>query len=542
MTLEEEIKAMFANVERTRDDLHPYQKDIAIPFLRNNPFSGLFIDMGLGKTISTLTVIADVLMEFLYDQVLVIGPKRVATDTWPTEIGLWKHTAHLDFSVINVADDDPRLKAAGAIARAQARAEGLDPKVVQQRGQKAETAEKYKIMTALAKDGRSVHIISRDWVEWLVELWGHRWPYRMVVIDESSGFKDHNAKRFMALAKIRNTPGLIERLHILTATPAAESYIHLFAQIFLLDRGERLGKMITHFRNKYFTFNQYSRKYVLSGGTKADREETENRILAKIADICLVMKAKDYLKLDEPTVLQRQIHLGATEMELYRTLERDFIVTLPNGVEIEAETAAALSQKLLQLSSGVLYQQVMKDMGDGTFKQQRIVHDIHKKKIEELQQIVEELDGKPILVGYHFSSSLARLKEAFPDAVVMDKEGACVKQWNSGKIKMLLMHPQSGGHGLNLQKGGHHIAFFDIPWSLELYLQFVGRLARQGQQNPVIVWLLCAMETLDVTVCKSLKVKEDGQERLFRKLRKLIKKYQEAKIAAAPLDYDVSDL
>jgi len=190
----------------------------------------------------------------------------------------------------------------------------------------------------------------------------------------------------------------------------------------------------------------------------------------------------------------------------------------------------------------VLYQQVMKDMGDGTFKQQRIVHDIHKKKIEELQQIVEELDGKPILVGYHFSSSLARLKEAFPDAVVMDKEGACVKQWNSGKIKMLLMHPQSGGHGLNLQKGGHHIAFFDIPWSLELYLQFVGRLARQGQQNPVIVWLLCAMETLDVTVCKSLRVKEDGQERLFRKLRKLIKKYQEAKIAAAPLDYDVSDL
>lgn len=528
---------MFENVEHTREELHGYQRDIAIPFLKDNPFSGLFIDMGLGKTVSTLTVIADLLMEFIYDQVLVIGPKRVATETWPTEIGLWKHTAHLSFTVINVADDDPRLKAAAAIERAKARSEGCSPQEVARRGGKAETAEKYRLLDEMMRTRSDVHIVSRDWVEYMVEFWGRKWPYRMVVIDESSGFKDHTAKRFMALAKIRCTPGLIERLHILTATPAAESYIHLFAQIFLLDMGERLGKVITHYRAKFFTPNKYSRKWELRGATKADREETENLILAKIADICLVMKAKDYLKMDEPTVLVRPIHLGKVERELYETLQREFIVTLPNGVQIEAETAAALSQKLLQLSSGVLYETVMKDVGDGNFKPQRTVHRIHEKKIEELEQIVDELQGKPLLVGYHFASSLERLQKAFPDAVVMDKEGKCVKQWNAGKIKILLMHPQSGGHGLNLQKGGHHIAFFDIPWSLELYLQFVGRLARQGQQNPVIVWLLAAVDTIDETVCKSLRKKEDSQDRLFRKLRALIKKYQAQKIAAAPMAY-----
>lgn len=535
MTLAEEIYAMFENVERGREDLHGYQADIAIPFLKANPFSGLFIDMGLGKTVSTLTVIADLLMEFIHDQVLVIGPKRVATETWPTEIGLWKHTAHLSFNVINVADDDPRLGAAAAIERAKARAEGCSPQEVNRRGGKASTAEKYRLLNELMMTRSDVHIVSRDWVEYMVDFWGKNWPYRMVVIDESSGFKDHNSNRFKALAKIRCTDGLIERLHILTATPAAESYIHLFAQIFLLDKGDRLGKMITHYRNKYFTQSKYTRKWELRGARKADREETENEILAKIADICLVMKAKDYLNLEEPTVLTRPIHLGSKERELYETLQREFVVTLPNGAEIEAETAAALSQKLLQLSSGVLYETQMKDVGDGNFKPQRIVHRIHEKKIEELEQLVDELQEKPLLVGYHFSSSLERLQKAFPHAVVMDKEGKCIKDWNAGKIKMLLMHPQSGGHGLNLQKGGHHIAFFDIPWSLELYLQFVGRLARQGQQNPVIVWLLCAVNTIDETVCKSLRVKEDGQDRLFRKLRALIKKYQAQRIAAAPM-------
>ena len=530
-TLEREIKAMFDNVEHTREDLHTYQWEKAIPFMKENPFSGLFIDMGLGKTVSTLTVIRDLLIEFVYECALVIGPKRVANETWPTEIGLWLHTAHLSHVVIGVSDDDPRLKAAAAIARAQARAEGLDPKVVLSRGNKAETTEKYRILEELARTKASIHVISNVWIEWLVEFWGAKWPYRMVVIDESSGFKDHNSKRFMALAKIRNTNGLITRLHILTATPAAESYLHLFAQIFLLDRGDRLGKMITHYRNRYFNFNKYNRKYDLRGATKAQREETENEILAKIADICLVMKAKDHLNLVEPTVLSRPIHLDKWEMELYETLQRDFIVTLPDGTEIEAETAAALSQKLLQLCSGVLYETVQKDVGNGNFRPTRVVHKIHEKKIEELEQIVDELQGKPILVGYHFSSSLERLQKAFPWATVMDKEGKCVKDWNAGKIKMLLMHPQSGGHGLNLQKGGHHIAFFDIPWSLELYLQFVGRLARQGQKNPVIVWLLTVVKTVDETVAASLRRKEDTQDRFFKKLRALIKKYRDTREA-----------
>lgn len=535
--LEEEIKAMFTDVEREREELHVYQRDIAIPFMRENPFSGLFIDLGLGKTVSTLTVIADMLMEFIYDKVLIIGPKRVATETWPTEIRTWRHTAHLSHSLINISDDDPRLAAAAAVARAQARSKGLSPGQVASAGSKAMTAEKYKLMGEAAMSSSSIHIISNNWIEWLVEFFneGKSWPYRMVVIDESSSFKDHNSKRFLALSKVRNTDGLIERLHILTATPAAESYIHLFPQMYLLDKGARLGKNITHYRNEYFAPNKYTRKWDLRGSTKELKQQQEDRILAKIADICLVMKAKDYLNLEEPTVLRRTVHLGEKERELYDTMQKDCVVTMDDGTEIEAETAAALSSKLLQLSSGVLYDTQMRDQGDGNFKKVRIVHKIHEKKIEELEQIVEELQGKPLLVGYHFASSLERLQATFPQAVAMDKEGLAVKKWNAGKIPMLLMHPQSGGHGLNLQKGGHHIVFFDIPWSLELYLQFVGRLARQGQVNPVIVWLLTAMNTMDENVCEALRNKEDAQDRLFAKLRRLIKKYRKEREARKEL-------
>jgi hypothetical protein len=464
--------------------------------------------------------------------VLVIGPMRVANETWPTEIGLWEHTAQLNHQVIYAFDDDPRLedarRAAEAAARAIARAQNLSPddvrKAAQRAGQKAETAMRETIREQAARSTASVHIISRDWIEWLVNFWGTKWPYRMVIVDESSGFKDHKSGRFQALAKVRNsffdaakTKPFIERLHILTATPAAETYEHLFAQLYLLDRGERLGINITQYRNRYFTHNQWSRKYTL-------RPDAEHEILAKIADICLVMKAEDYLNLEKPVIVPRPVHLGAHEMSIYKRMQDDFIVTLDDGSEIEAETAAALSQKLLQIASGVLYetQNFLDDATGDTLKVKK-VHAIHDKKIEALQEIVEEAQGQPLMIAYHFKSSLDRLRKTFPEAVVMDREGKCVKKWNAGKIPILLIHPQSGGHGLNMQKGGHHLVFFDIPWSLELFLQLIGRLARQGQRHPVVVQLLLAVGTLDYAVWQALSIKEDAQDRLFTLLKKLVR-------------------
>ena len=531
MTFDLAIRSKFSDVQRGRDDLHSYQRDKAIPFLLENPFSGLFIDMGLGKTICSATVVSDLLAAFEHDKCLVIGPLRVATETWPTEFRLWQHTAWLNTSLIHVMDkldDEPELKAQRsewrlAVAKQNPQTPQERAKLMREQEMKARVALRQK----RAKSSASVHIISRDWVEWLVDFYGPNWPYRMVIIDESSGFKDHKSNRFKSLAKVRNTPGLIERMHILTATPAAETYEHLFAQIFLIDRGERFGKSISKFRDKYFTYNQWSRKYKI-------RDGAESEILSKIADVCLVMQAKDYLPMEEPQELRRPVHLNARETELYRTLEAEFVVTLDDGTVIEAETAAVLSSKLLQLSSGVLYETVEEtielDNDDAVFKRVKKVHSIHEHKIEELKQIVEELEGKNILVAYHFKSSLDRLKKAFPKAVQMDKDGAAVKPWNAGKIKMLLMHPQSGGHGLNLQKGAHHIVFFDLPWSLELYLQFIGRLARQGQTEKVFVHLLTAIGTIDEMVYAALKAKNDAQEKLFGMLKRMIAKYRKKKL------------
>ena len=523
---DELIRSKFENVVRNRDDMHPYQNE-ARTFLHENPFSALFVDMGLGKSITSATLLADVLENFEYEHVLIIGPLRVASETWPTEFGLWEHTAHLNHSLIHVRDDDPRVIAAGRaareLARVKARAAGMVPreyqKIVNQAGQKAETAEKDRLRKQAAKSKKTIHIISRDWVEWLVEFHGRDWPYRCVIIDESSGFKDHKSGRFKALAKVRQGKGFITRMHLLTATPAAETYEHLFAQIYLLDLGERLGTSITKYREKYFTYNRWSMKWKL-------RDGCEEEILEKIKDICLVMKVEDYLDLEKPVFVERKITLSDDQMALYEAMKKDFMVTLPDGTEIEAETAAALSQKLLQMASGVLYETYFDDDVDTEdMKKVKKVHHLHDHKIEALREIHEEaqVSGKTLLVAYHFKSSLDRLKKAFPKATVMDREGRCVKPWNAGKIPMLLIHPQSGGHGLNMQHGGHNLVFFDIPWSLELFLQLIGRLARQGQKNLVVVQLLLAAGTLDEFVYAALNAKTDAQDKLFRMLKRMIR-------------------
>lgn len=519
--IDEKIKAMFALCERGIEDMHPYQSDVAVPFLLANPFSALFVDMGLGKTVSSLTVIAELLFRLDGENdgpVLIIGPRRVVCETWPTEIKLWRHTCMLKHSLIHADDEHPLVSRAERHGRAAARAEGLSEGEINRAGGKAGTAAKELLRVQAVKRQANVYLVSRDWVEWLVAYWGPRWPYRTVFVDESSSFKDHKSGRFKALARVRNTEGLITRLHCLTATPAAETYEHLFAQVYLLDKGERLGQFITHYRQRYFAENRWTYKWEMRPGS-------EELILEKISDICLVMKAEDYLDLDEPTIQQHHIVLDDESMALYNKMQKDFVVTLPDGTEVEAETAAALSQKLLQMASGVLYETYFDgDIETEDMKKVKRVHRIHDCKIDALKEKVEALGEKTVLVAYHHKASLDRLRKAFPKAVVMDRDGKCVKPWNAGKIKMLLIHPQSGGHGLNMQKGGHNIIFYDLPWSLELFSQLIGRLARQGQTHPVLVQILTTLGTLDEQVYKSLVLKEDVQNKLFSILKRMIKK------------------
>ena len=530
---DERIRAKFANVIRTEEDLHVYQGE-AWTFMRDNPFSHLFIDLGLGKTVSSLTLIAWLLREITSDKILVIGPVRVMTDTWPTEITLWQHIAHLNYTLIREDDDDPRLKAARAVDRREnpdrsferdmLTAQGVDEtEILAKLGPTHETRARHAIRAELAHSSTNIHFINKEQLEWLVNLHKGKWPYRTVIIDEVSLFKDASTHVFKALAKVRRTPGLITRLHGLTATPAAETYEHLWTLMYLLDLGERLGKKISWYRERYFTYNKWAMKFKL-------RPDAEQEILAKISDVCLVMKAEDYLDLEKPTIIQKPVRLNERQMNLYRKMETDFIVTLDDGTEIEAENAAALSGKLLQMSSGVLYETAM--LGDWEtedMKKVTRVHHIHDHKLDTLREIVESLQGEPVLVAYHFKSSLDRLRKTFPKAVVMDREGKCVKDWNARKIAILLIHPKSGGHGLNLQHGGHNLVFFDLTWSLELYLQLIGRLARQGQKHPVVVQLLTAVGTLDEAVCNAIQGKEAGQDTLFAILKRLIKKRQQKK-------------
>lgn len=562
----ERIHAGFDNCILERDQMHGYQ-DMAGEFLKKNPFSALFVDLGLGKTVSSLTVILDLVCAMETDCVLVIAPVRVANETWPTEITLWRHTAAMSMARIRDEDLVDAINTAGREARKILKQHGPnDPRVqafirryrtlaLRQRAKRLgytshaitaygkakiedamlnpvtpeeikffatycrQEAAKKAVREHKARNPATIYIINREQIEFLVNAWGPDWPYDTVFIDESSSLKDHTTKRWKALRKVRP---LMRRMHQLTATPAAESYLHLFGQIGLLDMGERLGKTFKEYTDTYFNHNKYNFSYKLKDGA-------EELIAKKISDICLTMKAEDYLPLDTPISLVHSIELVGKEREFYEAMENDSVVTLADR-EIEAETAAALSSKLLQIASGVLYETYYledQDVGDDAsadLTKVKQVHHIHDHKITELKELVAEHEGENMLVVYHFKSSLARLQKAFPKAVAMDAAGTMVKKWQAGKIPMLLVHPQSAGHGLNLQSGGRHVVFFDLPWSLELYLQTIGRLARQGQKFVVYVHHLICKNTLDETVLACLREKRDVQEGLFSLLKRLAKR------------------
>lgn len=532
------IAARFTDCVRDRDDMRRFQ-DGASQFMHEHPFSMLVLDMGLGKTVSTATMISDLVAEHLgREKVLIVGPLRVATETWPTEFRLWRHLAWLDTTLIHVYDDHPELKRIERLAKDDCRRRGL--KLTDKEARESINAAvaicKDQLRRGLAREDTSVHIIAMHNLEWLVELHGRKWPYRTVIIDESSMLKDHSTQRFKALKKIRNArPALIDRMHLLTATPAAEGYLGLFPQIWLLDKGERLGSNITSYRETYFKHNAYTHQYKLQPGA-------EQQILDKISDIALVMRKKDYLdEVRDPVIIERKVRLSERQRELYDEMERDLMVTLDDGTRVEAETAAALSQKLLQMASGALYETVLvapEDPDDPEMGYEKVkkVHKLHDHKIDELREIVDEAQGATLLVAYHFKSSLDRLKKAFPKARVMDREGRCIKDWNAGKIPMLLIHPQSGGHGLNLQHGGHNLVFFDLPWSLEFWLQLIGRLARQGQTEAVIVQMLIAAGTLDEAVAKALIDKQAIQETFISELKRRIRKRLKGRLAQLEME------
>lgn len=520
------IREKFAHVELGPQDMHAFQVE-GFEFAKANPFCALLVDMGLGKCVMAATLIDHVLSDIdCDDKVLIVAPLKVATMTWPSEFKLWAHLAKYNVELLREADDDPEILKAVDRAKAKARADAAEwelsksqsAKFVEWHAQKAETAARHKIRERKALSPVQIHIINREQVEWLVYFHQEKWPYRVVILDEATSFKDHTSDRFKALAKVRNTEGLIKRLILLTASVVAEGYMGLFAMMYLLDRGERLGKKITHYREEYFTYNKYNMKFKL-------RPSAEATITEKIADLCLVMKADEYLPRERATIQERRIVLSDTQMALYKQMETDFVVTLPSGAQVEAITAAALAAKLLQMASGMLYETfIEKDFDTDDFKKIKRVHDLHDEKIEMLREIVEELDGEPLLVGYHWKPSLVKLKKAFPKAVVMDREGKLVNDWNKRKFNVMFIHPQSGGHGLNMQKGGHNLVYYDIPWSKEYFDQLIGRLDRQGQKHAVLVQLLVATSTYDELVVQNQKDKTATEDDFFTLVRAHIRK------------------
>lgn len=524
------IQQMFADVELEREQMHEYQSDLALNFLKRNPFSALFIDMGLGKTVISASCIVDMIIEGHKGKILVIGPLRVMTDTWPTEFRRWRHLAAFRPLLLREDDDDPRIKAAAKIDRQRAAERGWDRETLVMEGYteadirkllgpSEETRVREQIRGELAKSRSTIHLINREQLEWLVNFHGPRWPYRTVIIDESDSFKDYSSNRFKALQKVRQTPGLITRMHLMTATPDSEGIEEYFAQIWLLDLGERLGKNITNFRRSYLYEDRYKRKWL-------PRPGAEEEVLKKIEDICLVMKAKDYLKLEEPRIAPRYITLPPAAMALYEQMRDECVVSL-EGRQIESETAAALTGKLQQIASGLLYETFMEgDWETEDMKKVKKVHRIHDLKIDYVREMKERIGKKPLIVVYHFKSTLDRLRQAFPKGVGINDKGYSQKNWDAGKIPFLFLHPASGGHGLNLQYGGHHMVIVDIPWPLRLYLQVIGRIARQGQKQLPIIDVLVAKGTVDEEAWGALRNKEDGQDRRRAILQRFIREFR----------------
>ncbi len=440
---------------------------------------GLFLDMGLGKTITTLTAIKELkYYRFLVRKVLVIAPKKVAEGTWTREKDKWEHTKMLRVSPV-LGSQTKRVRALNTPA--------------------------------------DIYIINRENVVWLVDYYKNDWPFDMVVVDESSSFKSHKAKRFKALASMGNH---IDRMVELTGTPSPNGLDDLWAQIFLLDGGERLGKRYTQFRERYFQPDKRGVDGMVY--SYEAKPGTDRAILDRISDICISMKAEDYLQLPDITYHEVPVVLDPKALKAYQELEREMVLQIPEDEEeISVTSAAALSNKLLQLANGALYDE------------DRQVHEIHNCKIEAFLELIESLQGKPALVFYNYQHDRERILKALEGSKLRIRELKTPRDeddWNNREIDILLTHPASSAYGLNLQQGGNHVIWFGLTWNYELYTQANKRLHRQGQQEKVIIHHLVCRGTRDEDVMYALEQKDNVQNWVMESLKARIRAIKEGKV------------
>lgn len=444
---------------------HAYQA-YATQKILDTPFLGLFLEMGLGKTVSSLTAINSLIYDYLEDsKILVIAPLRVAESTWSAEIQKWDHLRHLTVS-----------KVLGSVAQRK---------------------------RALRQEA-DIYIINRENVVWLVSEFGSRWPFETVFIDELSSFKSTGSKRFRALKKVRP---FIKRLVGLTGTPSPNGLMDLWAQIYLMDQGERLGKTISAYRDRYFLPGARKGHTVYDWRAK---KESEQRIYEAISDITVSMKSEDWLELPEKIVVDRVVTMSDIAKAQYKKLERDLLLPFVD-TEVVASTAAVLSNKLLQMASGAVY-----DESGG-------IQLIHEAKLDELEDIIEAANGKPVMVLYYYKHSLERLQKRFPNGKTLRKgsEGSeDIQAWNNNEIEVLFLHPKSAGHGLNLQDSAcQTVVWFDEIWSLEEYQQANARVHRQGQKNRVVILRLITEGTIDRDVIRAIEAKDTTQEELMQAVK-----------------------
>lgn len=466
----------------TRNDFHPYQ-DLMFNHVITHSGSGLFVEMGLGKTTVALTVADHVLNETMeVTRILVIAPKKVAQSVWKQEAQKWNHLKHLRFSLI--------------LGSEKQRKQALQTKA-------------------------DIYVINRENVPWLVALSAGRFRFDMVIIDESSSFKNQESKRFRAMKAV--LPAL-KRLILLTGTPMPNTLLDLWAQLFLIDKGKRLGENFTDFRDTYFEKDPYrpfvyNLKGVNSKSTKAEKEKIQAQvqkiITDKISDVCISLQEKDYLKL--PPRIDRivEINFSPDQWDEYQQFEEDEILNLPDDKEITAVNAAGLTNKLLQFANGAVYDE---------FKDYHVVHD---EKLDRLGEIIEDAAGHPVLVAYTYQSDFDRIKKRFPQVRQL-KTDADIVAWNNGEIPLAAAHPASASYGLNLQGGGNILVWFGLPWNLEWYQQFNKRLHRQGQLKPVIIHHLLIVGTMDFDVLAALQSKGDKQENFMQAVKARIGRYKKA--------------
>lgn len=446
---------------------HPYQQ-AGIEAILEKPGVALWMEMGLGKTVVTLTAIDQLLYDRLeIRRVLIIAPRKVAEATWQDEAAKWEHLRHLRLSTV-LGSEKQRLAALAAPA--------------------------------------DIYIINRENTAWLVQTLGRKWDFDMVVLDEASSFKNHAAQRFKALKAVRPR---IHKLVELTGTPSPNGLLDLWAQVWLLDQGQRLGRYITHYRQQYFWPTQYSYE---------PKAEAAEAIHTAIRDIVLSFKAADHLTLPEKITEDIPVVLDETARDLYKTLEREYLLNV-DGEAITAQQAASLTGKLLQLCNGSLYDET------------GAVHPLHRCKLDAFDELIDALDGQSALVFYNFRFDEEQLTELLKTRhkglrTAVLRSDAEARAWNAGKLDVLLAQPASCAYGLNLQQGGHHLIWYSLPWSLELYAQGEARLYRQGQTQSVIVHRLIVKGGADALVAKALTRKDTDQNALMQAVKTRIREVQ----------------